>query len=226
MQVPNLTPAAFTRQRAVLLVDDHPVLREGLRKLINQEQDLRVCAEAKTPAEALAVMADLRPDVVVVDLLLTEGHGLELIKDIHSLAKDIPILVFSMLEEEAYALRALKAGARGYISKQEPSDQVIAGIRAVLRGDYAVGNIALRMAFGSGRPPGSAEADLPGCLGNRELEVFELLGQGFGTRQIAHRLGRSFKTIETYRARIKQKLQLKSAPELVREAVRWMETRS
>jgi DNA-binding NarL/FixJ family response regulator len=209
----------------VLLVDDHPVVREGLTRRINSEDDLSVCAEARTPAEALRAMKQFQPDVVVVDLALTEGHGLELIKDIRSQSNRVPILVFTMFEEATYAVRALKAGAQGYLTKNESSERLVNGLRAVLRGEYVL-NPDISTRYLQARL--QAGEDAPATrdkLADRELEVFELIGKGIGTREIAGRLGRSVKTIETYRARIKEKLGLKSSTALMREAVRWVETR-
>jgi DNA-binding NarL/FixJ family response regulator len=199
-------------------------VREGLVQRINSEEDLVVCAEAQTPAEALAALKVCDPDVVVVDLALPEGHGLELIKDIRSRGFQVPILVFSMFEEEAYALRALKAGAQGYLTKHDPSERLISALRAVLKGEYALSPQTSKTFFESSLQSAGAPA-FPDCLGDREMEVFELMGKGLGTRQVAAHLGRSVKTIETYQARIKRKLNLKNSTGLMREAVRWIETR-
>jgi DNA-binding NarL/FixJ family response regulator len=208
-----------------MLIDDHPVVLEGLARRINSEDDLVVCAEAQTPSAALTAIQDVKPDVVVMDLAFPEGHGLELIKDLRARQVRAPILVFSMFEDPTYAMRALKAGAQGYLTKHESSDQLVSGIRAVLNGDYAFSPDLSRQLLGSSLKPPNPPTDPRDCLGDRELEVFELLGRGIGTRQIAARLGRSIKTIETYRARIKRKLRLKDSSTLMREAVRWVETR-
>lgn len=225
MQTSERKISLFSHKRTVLLVDDHPVVREGLTRRINSEDDLSVCAEARTPTEALRAMKQFQPDVVVVDLALTEGHGLELIKDIRSQPNRAPILVFTMFEEATYALRALKAGAQGYLTKNESSERLVNGLRAVLRGEYVL-NPDISTRFLQARlQPGEDSPAAQDKLADRELEVFELIGKGIGTRDIADRLGRSVKTIETYRARIKEKLGLRSSTALMREAVRWVETR-
>jgi DNA-binding NarL/FixJ family response regulator len=208
----------------VLLVDDHPVVREGLTRRINSEEDLNVCAEAQSAAEALQAIQQLLPDVMVVDLALPGSHGLELIKEIRARQHRLPILVFTIFEEASYALRALKAGAQGYLTKHETSENLLTALRTLLNGGYALSPEVSKMFFES-----SLRADAPGIaltdsLGDRELEVFELMGRGIGTRRIALQLGRSVKTIETYQARIKRKLKLKNSAELMREAVRWVET--
>jgi DNA-binding NarL/FixJ family response regulator len=225
MQAPNLNIGPASRKRTVLLVDDHPVVREGLTRRINSEDDLSVCAEARTPAEALRALKEFHPDVVVVDLALTEGHGLELIKDIRSQPNQVPILVFTMFEDGTYAMRALKAGAQGYLTKNETSERLVNGLRAVLKGEYVLNPDISTRFLQSRLQPGEQAPTPQYALADRELEVFELIGTGIGTRQIAAQLGRSVKTIETYRARIKEKLGLKSSTALMREAVRWVETR-
>lgn len=222
-------------KRKVLIVDDHWVVREGLTKCINGEKDLIVCGEVQSSDHALNAVNQLKPDIVVMDLVLSSGHGLDLIKNIKSQHHPVPILVFTMFEESLYALRALQAGARGYVMKGEPSERLLNAIRTILRGDYALSaqisnrflqtflQPSTKRSFGSVGRPGTREP--AENLGDRELEVFGLIGKGLGTREIADELGRSVKTIETYRARIKKKLQLTSATALVREAVRWAEIR-
>jgi DNA-binding NarL/FixJ family response regulator len=219
-------PATPPQKRKVLIVDDHPVVREGLSKRIDLEPDLVVCGEAQSPAEALRALNQTQPDIVVVDLALAEGHGLDLIKAIRSLPRPVPILVFTMFEEALYAVRTLQAGAKGYLTKQESPERLVSAIRTILRGDFALSpQAASHFLQVSLHPPAHRTASLPDQLGDRELQVFELMGKGLGTREIAAHLGRSIKTIETYRARIKRKLQVNSATALVREAVRWTETR-
>ena len=217
-------PAHFGKHR-VLLVDDHPFMREGLAKRINQESDLVVCGEAASAREARRALARLRPDVVVLDLSLSDCLALDLIKDIKSLAPAAVVLVFTMHDEAVYAERALRAGARGYIMKQEPPERLLAGLRTVLRGEFSVSEKAeagfLRSFFHQATPQGALSVS---HLTNRELQVFHLLGQGLGTQEIADRLDRSVKTIETHRARIKQKLNLKNASELISHAGRWLES--
>lgn len=207
----------------VLLVDDHPLMREGLAKRINQEADLLVCGEAASAREARQAVARLRPELVVLDLSLSDGLALELIKDIKSLAPAVPVLVFTMHDEAVYAERALQAGARGYVMKQEPPERLLTAMRAVLRGGYCVSEKTEARFFQTffGQPPTPA-MPVVSRLTNREVEVFHLLGQGLATQEIAARLGRSVKTIETHRARIKEKLHLKSASELISHASRWL----
>ncbi len=211
------------RKQTVLLVEDHPVLREGLTKLINGEEDLAVCAEAQNPTAALQAIRDLHPDANIVDLALPEGHGLELIKDIRARQHRMPILVFTMFDDASYSLRVLRAGAQGFLNKRESSERLLSSLRTVLRGGYAVAPDVAKLFLESSLRPAPVSTDPKDCLGDRELEVFQLLGTGIGTREIARQLGRSIKTVETYRARIKRKLNLKNASALVREAVRWVD---
>jgi DNA-binding NarL/FixJ family response regulator len=213
-------PAAKAR---VLLIDDHPVLREGLAGRLNRESDLTVCVEAASAGDALRTVTRCRPDIVVLDLALPGYHGFEVIKELRAVQPRLPILVFTMHEEALYAERALRAGARGYVTKQEPPERLLAAIRAVLAGDYAVSGKMSAAVMRSLLAP-AATAPTVTNLSDRELEIFQLLGRGVGTKEVAARLHRSVKTVETHRARIKEKLQLKTAPELVQRAVRWTET--
>ena len=209
----------------VLLVDDHPLVREGLANLITREPDLEVCAEAGTEPEALQLIGATNPDVVIVDLTLESGSGLELVKSIKAIHPGVVTLVLSMHEETLYAERALRAGARGYIMKREATKKVVSGIRAVRAGQLFVSEkISVRMAqkFVDGRT--SAAATPAEQLSDRELEVFQLLGRGLSTRQIAEHLHVGFKTVQAYAARIKEKLGLANASELMREAIRWQES--
>ena len=212
-------------KRNVLLVDDHPALREGLLERINREADLTVCGEAQSGAEALNAIARLGPDIVLLDLALPSSHGLEVLRDIHAQYPRLPVLIFSMHEESVYAERALRCGARGYLMKHEPSARLLEGIRLVLSGGYALSREASdRLLLAFSQPPKEHPDSPVANLGNRELEVFQFIGLGKGTREIAGQLGLSIKTIETYRERIKQKLNLQSSSNLVRHAVRWVET--
>jgi DNA-binding NarL/FixJ family response regulator len=212
-------------KKAIFLVDDHPLVREWLTNLINQQPDLSVCGEAETGPQAMQGILARRPDVAIIDISLKDSSGLELIKDLKQTSPGVAVLVLSMHEEAHYAERALRAGARGYIAKRETTRKVIGAIRQVLAGQlYLTEDIAKTLATqyvtGSGRPRES----LVDQLSDRELEVFELLGQGRGTRQIAEVLRVSVKTVQAYCARIKEKLNLSSATELLREAVRWYES--
>jgi DNA-binding NarL/FixJ family response regulator len=210
----------------IFLVDDHPLVREWLTNLISQQPDLAVCGEAETAPQALEAIATLTPDVAIVDISLQGSSGIELIKQLKARCPNVALLVLSMHEELHYAERALRAGATGYIIKRETSRKVIGAIRQVLTGKvYVSDELASAMAaqFVQGRTLTThSPADV---LSDRELEVFELLGQGRGTRQIAAMLSVSIKTIQAHCARIKEKLNLTSGIELLREAVRWHEDR-
>jgi DNA-binding NarL/FixJ family response regulator len=208
----------------ILLVDDHPLVREGVANLIQQQPDLMVCGQAATEPLALALAESAKPDVMVVDLSLENGSGLELIKNIKALHPEIAMLALSMHDESLYAERALRAGARGYLMKREAGGKVIQGIRAVLAGQMFVSEkIAARLAenFVEGRASGAASP--VDRLSDRELEVFQLLGRGLSTRQIAEHLHVGFKTVQAYSARIKDKLNLANATELLRAAMQWNE---
>lgn len=211
----------------VLIVDDHPVVREGLGRRIDRQEDMEVCGEAETRADALALIASARPDLVIVDLGLRDSSGLELIKDIKVREPDLPVLVLSMQDESLYAERALKAGARGYVMKHEATDKVVLAARQVLAGKvYLSEKLSSRfldVLFGRKGKPGASPAEL---LTDRELEVFELLGRGLSTKQIAQQLCLSIKTIEAYRERIKDKLRLDGATELLHRAFQWVQDRT
>ncbi len=205
----------------ILLVDDHPLVREGLANLIHQQPDLEVCGEAADEPQALQMIGTLQPDIAVVDLSLENGSGLELMKSIKAMHPAVAMLALSMHDESLYSERALRAGARGYLMKREAAKKVIQGIRAVLAGQVFVSDkIAALMAerFVEGR---TAAASPVAQLSDRELEVFQLLGRGLSTRQIADHLHVGFKTVQAYCARIKDKLQLANATELLRAAMQW-----
>ncbi len=220
------SPEAGAQKKTVFLVDDHPLVREWLTNLIHQQADLAVCGEADNAAQAMQSILTLKPDVAIVDISLKDSSGIELIKDLKQCSPAVAVLVLSMHEEGHYVERALRAGARGYIMKRETTRKVIAAIRQVLQGKlYISEEIAAAMAaqFVEGK---TLDTHSPAeQLSDRELEVFELLGQGRGTRQIAETLRVSVKTVQAYCARIKEKLNLNSATELIREAVRWHESR-
>jgi len=212
---------AKKQTRQLLLVDDHPILREGFARLIEQEADLKVCGHADTPSRAMSAIAALKPDLVIVDIALKGVNGIELIKRIRTAHSNIPVLVLSVQDEALFAERAVRAGAKGYVMKQAPTEEVMGAIRRVLRGEtYLSRKMHERVLenLSSGRSAASA----PGieCLSDRELEVFQLVGSGFGTRQIAEQLNLSVKTIETYRAHIKEKLKLRNGMELIRSAIK------
>lgn len=212
----------MTHKAKVLLVDDHPLVREWLANLINQQSDLEVCGEADSAPKAMQIIDAAKPEAAVVDISMEGGSGLELIKNIKASHPEVMVVVLSMHDETLYGERALRAGARAYVMKREATKRVLEAIRRVLGGKlYLSEKMAMLMAekFVEGRH-GTAG---PGMekLSDRELEVFQLLGRGCGTRQIAEELHVSFKTVQSFCARIKEKLHLANAGELLREAVRW-----
>jgi DNA-binding NarL/FixJ family response regulator len=211
----------------ILIVDDHPIMRQGLAQLINSEPDLTVCCEAASAGQALDTIACGAPDLVLADISLPDKNGLELIKDVQALQPGLPVLVLSMHDEAIYAERVLRAGGRGYIMKQEGAAKVMEAIRQVLNGQiYVSAKMSAKiLETFSGRRPGVLSSPVE-RLSDREFEVFELLGHGKGSREIAAQLHLSIKTVEAHRANIKHKLELKTAPELIRCAVRWVETQA
>jgi DNA-binding NarL/FixJ family response regulator len=213
--------------KGVLLVDDHPIIRKGIRSLLQLEPDLSVCGEAESAGEALQAMDQHAPDVVVVDISLKGTDGLELTKSIRARHPQVPILIVSMHDEGLYAERALRAGANGYVMKQEVADHIVSALRQVLKGEtYVSEAIRQKILMGIRGRREAQETSPVDRLSDRELEVFRLIGSGYGTRQISERLHLSIKTIETYRSHLKEKLNLESASELVRHAVQWVEQRT
>ena len=207
----------------VLIVDDHPIVRQGLTQLIDQEDDLHVCGQAEDAHEAMRAIRELSPDMVVVDISLKDTSGIELIKDIKVRCPDLPVLTLSMHDEGVYAERAMRAGARGYIMKQEATERVVTAIRRVLSGDvYVSEGMAAKMVSKLVAGPAQTGGSPVDRLSDRELEVFRLIGTGYGTREMAEKLHLSIKTIETYRAHIKDKLDLVDANELLRTAITWV----
>ncbi len=211
-------------KRTVLIVDDHPMMRHGLSQLISNEPDLAACGEAEDAHQALEFLATQTPDLVLADISLPDKHGLELIKDIQVLQPNLPVLVVSMHDESLYAERVLRAGGRGYIMKQEGGKKMIHAIRTVLNGQIYVSEkmSAKILEIFSGRRSESSRSPVE-RLTDREFEVFQMIGLGKGTRQIAEALHLSVKTVEVHRLHIKEKLELTDAPSLVRYAVRWVE---
>jgi DNA-binding NarL/FixJ family response regulator len=214
----NVTP----RKSRILVVDDHPIVRQGLALLINQEADLVVCGEAEEASGAMHVLASSKPDVLIVDISLNGPDGIDLLKNIRNVHPTLPVLILSMHDESIYAERALRAGANGYIMKQEATEKVLVALRRILGGEiYVSDRIANKMLkhyiTGSGTLRNSSIAD----LSDRELEVFRLIGEGHGTRQIAEELHLSVKTVESYQAHIKEKLSLRSARQLMQHAIQW-----
>lgn len=211
----------------ILIVDDHPIVRQGLAELINHEEDLAVCGQAEDAHQAMKVVKELKPDMTIVDISLKETSGMELIKDIKAQFPNLPTLVLSMHDESLYAERALRAGARGYIMKAEATEKVILAIRTILSGQiYISEKMASKMMQKLVGGSTEISASPVERLSDRELEVFQLIGKGFGTRQISERLYLSIKTIETYRAHIKEKLNLADAAELLQYAIQWVNSRN
>jgi DNA-binding NarL/FixJ family response regulator len=211
----------------ILLVDDHPVVRDGFAEVINRERDLSVCAAADDRAGALQAIETTRPGLVVIDLTLRNSSGMELIKDIHSQWPKLLILVVSMHNENLYAERVLRAGARGYITKQQATRDILQAIRKVLSGGVYLNETtgAAVLARLASKPQANKEDVVLDQLTDRELQVFELTGQGFNTREISNQLHIDMKTVETYRLRIREKLNLESSSELLKLAIRWREDR-
>lgn len=207
----------------VFIVDDHPLVREWLTNLLRQQADLQVCGQADSAPAALAAMRADVPDVAIIDLSLKAGSGIDLIKDLQAEGLKTAIVVLSMHEENYYAERALRAGASGYVMKRESSGRIVEAIREVLRGRlYAAPEVLERMTKRLiGRDPLRPQG--PAALSDRELEVFRRMGQGQTTRQVASAMNISVKTVQAFCARIKEKLGLASAAELIREAVRWVD---
>lgn len=207
----------------VLIVDDHPIVRQGLTQLLNGEADLVVCGEAETARRAMAAITELDPDLAIVDITLQGTNGIELIKNIVAQWPELPILVLSMHDESLYAERALRAGAKGYVMKQEATEKLTGALRRILNGQiYVSEKLADKMMRKAIDGKSVQDASPVSALSDRELEVLQLIGQGQGTRQIAEDLNLSVKTIESHRAHIKEKLNLKTAPEMVRFAVQWV----
>jgi len=213
-------------KKKVLVVDDHPIVREGLADLINKEEDLVVCGCTEDIPQTLKAIRDVAPDVVTVDISLEGASGLELIKEIKIQFPGLPVLALSMHQESLYAERALRAGARGYITKHEATKKVIVALRNVLGGQLYLSDPMKEKLLYNFVGDRTLEGGVSPIkrLTDRELEVFSLLGQGQGTRQIAERLCLSVKTVETYRSRIKEKLNLSSGSELLRCAFQWSNT--
>ena len=220
MSTDNLTES--TRWR-VVLVEDHPMFREHISLLINRDLGMIVCGETDNVDDALELIKQHEPDVAIVDLTLRESNGIELLKDLKAMGSPVKTLVLSMHDEELYAERVLRAGAMGYITKKAASAEVIAAIRKVMAGEiYVSKNVTSRILQRISSKGQNADASGIESLADRELEVFQLLGQGNNTRQIAEILKLGESTVETYRSRIKEKLQLRSSTELYLRAGQWV----
>jgi len=216
--------SAGPAKKKIFIVDDHPMMRDGLAQMIANESDLSVCGDAENASEALERMEKLRPDLALVDITLRSGSGLELIKDLQARLPTVAVLVISMHDESLYAERVLRAGGRGYIMKQEGGKKLMEAIRQVLNGQtYISPTMSAKIvdAFAGRRSGDSSPVE---TLTDREFEVFQLIGAGLGTKEIADKLRVSPKTVEVHRVNIKQKLKVATAPELIRLAVRWVES--
>lgn len=215
-------PAAEKAKKKILIVDDHPIMRQGLALLIRTDPGLEVCGEAESASKAVEAAMDLKPDLVIADISLPGRNGLELIKDLQSLQPGLPVLVVSMHDESIYAERVLRAGGRGYVMKGEGGQKLMNAIQQVLGGGIFVSqNISAQiLELFSGRRSGTSPVEK---LSDREFEVFQLIGQGRSTREIAAELHISIKTVEVHRVNIKEKLDLKTASELIHYAVRWVD---
>jgi len=218
-------PAQAETRRRILLIDDHPFMRAGLAQLIDRQPDMIVCGEAGNPAEAFTAMAAAKPDLVLSDLTMPGRSGLEFIKDLLAVSPGMPVLVVSMHDEVVYSERALRAGARGYIMKEAGGENLLAALRQVMRGEvYLSPRMSARVLEGmAGRRPRSSQSPIE-TLTDREFEVFQLIGQGKSTRDIATQLHISPKTVDVHRGHLKEKLNLRDVTALIRHAVRWVET--
>jgi DNA-binding NarL/FixJ family response regulator len=209
--------------KRVLVVDDHPMTRYGIAQLLEREPGLEVCGEAATAAHALELVPSLKPDLVVTDLSMPGKHGLEFIKDMRAMHPEVPVLVVSMLDETLYADRVLKAGGRGYVMKLAGGEELIAAVRRVLDGHVYLGDAMTKQALDAlARRGGKPDEHLISQLTDRELQVFQCLGQGMTSRQIGEQLHMSVKTVETHRRHLREKLKTPTGPALIQFAVRWV----
>jgi DNA-binding NarL/FixJ family response regulator len=220
MSSSTLRPGRVAR---ILIVDDHPLMREGLSARITSQPDMSVCGEAADLVDALAKAREIQPDLMIVDVALKSGHGLELIKDVKSLGNQIKILVLSAYSETLYAERALRAGALGYINKQEVQEKILEAIRTVLSGKrYVSQQVTERLVAQAVMDKDASVADPIQRLSNRELEVFQMIGRGMTTGAIARQLYLSVHTIDSHREKIRAKLNLSNSAELMQRAVQWV----
>jgi DNA-binding NarL/FixJ family response regulator len=222
----SVRKSASVKAKRIIIVDDHPLFRKGLEQLIDSTDDgLAICGEASNAAEAMSAIRELKPDLAIVDLSLPGANGIELIKNVRAEFPKLPILVLSMHDESLYALRALRAGAQGYVMKEEALEKVIGAIRGVFAGQpYLSPNMSAKLisSFASGK----GESNPTDKLSDRELEILELIGKGRDVREIAKLLHLSPKTVETHRAHIKEKLNLANARQVARYAVQWIDQKA
>jgi DNA-binding NarL/FixJ family response regulator len=215
------TPA----KRRIFLVDDHPITRQGVQVLINQEPDLEVCGEADSAPKAFDLLQKSKADLAVIDISLKTTSGIELTKNLRVLLPDLPILIMSMHDENLYAERALRAGAKGYVMKQEASDSILVAIRRILAGElYLSEKMKEKMLHRLVHNRKDEVVFSIDTLSDREMEVFQLIGNGFSTRQIATKLNLSVKTIDSYREHLKLKLHIEKGADLVRHAIQWVKS--
>jgi len=212
-------------RRRVLIVDDHPIVRHGLKTMIDAEPDLMVCGEAESDREARAVLRQLDPDVMIVDVSLAQGDGMDLVREVHAQRPQLPMLVLSMHDEAIYAERLLAAGARGYIMKEAAYDQLLVALRKVLGGGVYLSE-AMAARLGSRGEEGADPVDPVGRLSNRELQVLSLIGRGLSSRRAAESLNVSVKTVESHRQSLKRKLNLATNPQLLQYALKWYASRA
>ncbi|VVM06833.1 Oxygen regulatory protein NreC [Methylacidimicrobium cyclopophantes] len=221
------TGGKTSQPKKILIVDDHALVSEGIAQLIGAKSGLTVCGTAATAHQGFDMVAKTKPDLVIVDLSLPGKSGLELIKDIHATYPEMAILTLSMHEESMYAERALRAGARGYLMKSEGGQRLLEGIQRVLEGGMFVSeSVATRVLERFSGRRANPSLNPVETLSDREFEVFQLIGRGLGTRQIAEQLHLSIKTVEAYRGSLKEKLKLASGPELVHYAISWQQSQA
>lgn len=219
---PDTPGEAPVARKRILLIDDHPITRQGLKAIIDQQPDLQVCGETDNAAQAIDLGSKLNPDLAVVDISLKTSNGIELTKNLKALRPDLPVLVVSMHDENLYAERAIRAGAMGYVMKQEAGEKVVLAIRRLLQGELFLSDpMRERMLQRFVNKRGEGGQFAIDTLSDREMEVFQLIGNGYSTRQIAEKLNLSTKTIDSYREHLKLKLNLRSGAELVRYAIQW-----
>lgn len=211
----------------ILVIDDHPLLRTGIRELLRTTSDLEVCGEVGKASEAIGILDQLKPDLAILDLGLPDRSGLEVLKDFQAVAPNLPVLVVSTFDEMLYAERTLRAGARGYVMKEAGGEKFLVAIRAALEGRIWVSDrVSAELLGNLGRKVTPGRELLLDRLSDREFEIFRLLGEGSNTREIAERLSLSPKTVDAHRANIKTKLGMKDGAALVRQAVRWIESQA
>jgi len=211
------------RPQRILIVEDHPLMREGIANWINHDPELEVCAEVESAAEALTAVGRIRPDLVLCDITLSGRNGIELVKDLKNLNPDLPVVMLSMHDESVYALRAARAGASGYVMKRAGGAEVVTAVKQVLAGGTAFSPATAKLMLDAFAGRGRGRQSPLGVLTDREFEVLQLLGQGKTNREIAGQLNLSPKTVEVHRMNIRTKLKLKSTPELIRYAVHYAE---